>query len=165
MTELGWVWDSSLLGVFVSPICIWKTVRVLKGVNSDVKHKVLKGVNLWHFAVYVAVQGLERSQFLMFCWNSHCRGLEMSQFGLKCHVCHSSHSRCPHRVLDEVQCLMLKARVTFCWPISSSCMMQGVTSLEVGLLVLCQVLGMGWWVQDDLDLTDNVHVRSSAATI
>ena len=82
------------------------------------------------------------SQFLTFCCISHCWGLERSQFGLKCHICRSSQSRCPCTVLDEVQRLMLKARMTFCWPISSSCLMQGVTFLEVGLPVLGRVLGM-----------------------
>ena len=94
-------------GVCSTDLCS-KTVGVLKGVNSDVKHK----------------------------------GLERSQFGLKGHICHSSDSRCPHRVLDEVQRLMLKAGMTFCQPISSSCMMQGVKYLAVGLPVLGRVLGM-----------------------
>ena len=42
MTELGYVWDGSLPGVSVPLICVQKTVRVLKGVNSDVNVRVLK---------------------------------------------------------------------------------------------------------------------------
>ena len=61
---------------------------------------------------------------------------------MKCHENCSSCSQIPHRVLKEVQRLMLKVWMTFCWPISPSCMAQGVKSLEVGLLVLCQVLMM-----------------------
>ena len=112
-------------GVCSTALCS-KMVGVLKWVNSDVKHKGLERSQFWCFAIYVASEGPERSQF-----------------GLKCHVCHSSHSQCPHRVLNEVQRLMLKVGMTFCWPISPSCLMQGVTFLEVGLLVLGQYCGWG----------------------
>ena len=76
--------------------------RVLKGVNFDVIHK-----------------GLERSQFLMVCWNSHCWGSWKESILMRCHeTLFKLFHKLLYRVLKEVQCLMLKVWMTFCWPIS-----------------------------------------------
>ena len=123
-------------------------LRVLKWVNYIVFDTVHCRGSCNESDLGVEHKGLEMSQFRC----KTCKGLERSQytllhrvlkgvnFGWNVTKCRSSCSQFPHRVLKEVQRLMLKVGMTFCRPISPSCMMQGVKSLEVGLPVLCQVL-------------------------
>ena len=127
MSQLGCVWYSSLPGVLKFVDLCPKMPGVLKWVNSDGKHK-----------------GLERRQFLTFSWGSLCWGLERSQFWWSVTKRCSSCSRIPHRVLKEVQRLMLKVGMTFSRPISPYCMVPGVKSLEVGATSPVSSAGDDW---------------------
>ena len=167
MSQLGCVWYSSLPGVSFPLMCVSETLRVWKWVNFDVQCNGLEKSQFVTFCcMHCCIRVLKWVNFqckTQGSWNESISDIfavivtagvwKGVNLGWKCHVCRSSQSRCPHTVLDEVQRLMLKAGMTFCRPISPSCPMQGVTFLEVGLPVLCQVMWMGWWVRHDEDVS------------
>ena len=164
MSQIRCVQYSSLPGVSVPLVYVRKTVGVLRWVNSNVKCKGLERSQFWRFCPYMLLLRVLKGVIFwgktQGSWNESIsdrfavivtagvlKGVnfgEMSCMPFKLFMMCSHSSRWSQR-------LMLKVGMTFCWPISQSCTMQGVKFLEVGLLVLGQVLWMEWWAQHDVE--------------